>query len=103
MCPEAAPVISAGPVPAASYAGVFCISRDGHADATLPLPNSRQPLRRNLGVSQCRDSGSPADRKSSMRILRGALTAVLLTAGLGVATAGTAEAATPTCTSWSTY
>ncbi|MEN3358798.1 MAG: hypothetical protein V7637_2780, partial [Mycobacteriales bacterium] len=28
-----------------------------------------------------------------MRILRGALTAALLTAGLGVATAGTAEAA----------
>ncbi|MEN3359776.1 MAG: hypothetical protein V7637_3758 [Mycobacteriales bacterium] len=38
-----------------------------------------------------------------MRILRGALTAALLTAGLGVATAGTAEAATPNCTSYTTY
>jgi hypothetical protein len=38
-----------------------------------------------------------------MRILRGTLTAVLLTAGLGVVTGGTAEAATPTCTSYTTY
>jgi hypothetical protein len=38
-----------------------------------------------------------------MRILRGTLTAVLLAAGLGVVTAGTAEAATPNCTSYSTY
>jgi hypothetical protein len=38
-----------------------------------------------------------------MHILRGAFAAVLLAAGLGVATAGTADAATPNCTSWSTY
>lgn len=38
-----------------------------------------------------------------MRILKGALTAVLMTVGLGVATVGTAEAAYPTCTSYTTY
>jgi peptidoglycan hydrolase-like protein with peptidoglycan-binding domain len=38
-----------------------------------------------------------------MRILKAALATALLAAGLGVATAGPAEAATPTCTSWTTY
>ncbi|HVQ94343.1 MAG TPA: peptidoglycan-binding domain-containing protein [Mycobacteriales bacterium] len=38
-----------------------------------------------------------------MRILKGAVAALLLSAGLGVGTAAPASAATPQCTSWTTY